>query len=158
MTVNYWLDSIYGDNVKGDCVIVGVEGNLRDFSKQFISRRVTLTLEGIYGRGGYNRSGEPVQFFSESYNIWTWLLGNMPPVMWTTSASVASSWIKIIRITYQVSPMCQCEDTVQLMRVTVCAHGTRCSSRPTELLVLYLNNNNNSRRKIIKQVDFLTQT
>ncbi len=62
------MDSINGDNVNGDCVIGGgeeeqKEGKLRDFSKQFFPRRVKLTLEGVYGRGGYNRSGEPVPVY-----------------------------------------------------------------------------------------------
>ncbi len=42
------------------------EGKLRDFSKQFSPRRVKLTLEGIYGRDGYIRSGEPVSEFYDS--------------------------------------------------------------------------------------------
>ncbi len=39
---------------------------LRDFGKQFFPRRVKLVLEGIYGRGGYNRSREPVPEFYDS--------------------------------------------------------------------------------------------
>ncbi len=41
-------------------------GISRDFSKQFFPHRVKLALEGIYGRGGFNRSGEPVPVFSDS--------------------------------------------------------------------------------------------
>ncbi len=41
-------------------------GKLRDFSKQIFPRRVKLTLEGIYGRGDYNRSGAPVPVFYDS--------------------------------------------------------------------------------------------
>ncbi len=32
--------------------------------KTVLPHRVTLTLEGIYRRGGYNRSGEPVPLFT----------------------------------------------------------------------------------------------
>ncbi len=54
-----------GLNVKEECVIGGGEGrekkdgNLRDFGKQFFPGRVKLAHGGIYGTGGYNRSGEP---------------------------------------------------------------------------------------------------
>ncbi len=67
MTVNKGWDSI-----NGDCVIGGGEGtcsrriNLQDFSKQFFPHRVKLTFEGIDGRGGYNRSREPVPIFNEA--------------------------------------------------------------------------------------------
>ncbi len=45
---------------------MGGDGELRNFSKQFFPRRVKLALEGIYGRGGYNRSREPVPVFYDS--------------------------------------------------------------------------------------------
>ncbi len=57
------------DNVKGDCAIGGGEGrgNRRrgnyGTSANSSSHAVKLTLEGIYERGGYNRS---VSVFSDS--------------------------------------------------------------------------------------------
>ncbi len=41
----------------------------RDISKHFFPRLVKLALEGIYGRDGYNRSGEPVPVFCDPYLI-----------------------------------------------------------------------------------------
>ncbi len=38
-----------------------------DFTKQFLPRLVKLALEGIDGRNGYNRRGEPVPIFYDSY-------------------------------------------------------------------------------------------
>ncbi len=41
-------------------------GNLQDFSKQVFPHGVKFTFEGIDGRGGYNRSKEPVTEFNDS--------------------------------------------------------------------------------------------
>ncbi len=49
-------DGIIGGRIKG-----------RDSSKRFLPRRVKLRFEGIDGRGGYIRSGEPVPIFYDSY-------------------------------------------------------------------------------------------
>ncbi len=60
--------------LQGDCLIGGGKGGgdirtgkSRGFSKQFLPRRVKSALEGIDGRGGYNKSGEPVPIPYDSY-------------------------------------------------------------------------------------------
>ncbi len=57
------INAVY---MKRNYIIGGKEGRekkdrkLRDFVKQFFPGQVNLALEGIYGRGCYNWSGEPV--------------------------------------------------------------------------------------------------
>ncbi len=65
-------DDINGDNVKRNCV-TGVEeggekyGKSWDFTKLFLPCPGKLALEGIYGRGDYNRRGEQVPMLYDSY-------------------------------------------------------------------------------------------
>ncbi len=60
--------NINRDNVKGNCVNGVEDGKSWDFSKLFLPCPGKLALEGIYGRGDYNRSGEPFPILCDSYS------------------------------------------------------------------------------------------